>query len=131
LSIFGVLSRESLADPASSSFQIGLDMIDAGAMSAMGFVWITTQGSDRTAQIEAGRAYMRVALQAAADRLSMQPMSQALQEYVEMAPYYKTVHDELAKQPGERLQMLARLGFAKEDVGPAPRWALETRIRES
>ena len=40
LSIFGVLSRESLADPASSSFQIGLDMIDAGAMSAMGFVWI-------------------------------------------------------------------------------------------
>ena len=130
LKMAGVLSRQSLADPTSRSYQIGLDMIEDGAMTAMGFVWINTLGNDRRAQIDAGRAYMRVALQAAADRLAMQPMSQALQEYAAMAPYYETVHERLTTQPGERVQMLARLGYA-EDTGPAPRWPLETRVKGS
>jgi hypothetical protein len=130
LSLTGVLTRESLADPASRSYQIGLDMIEDGAMTSMGFVWINTMGNDRRAQIEAGRAYMRVALQATADDLAMQPMSQALQEYAAMAPYYETVHNRLTDQPGERVQMLARLGYA-EDTGPAPRWPLETRVKQS
>ena len=59
----------------------------------------------------------------------MQPMSQALQEYSAMAPYYETIHDRLTSQPGERVQMLARLGFSK-DIDPAPRWPLETRVTE-
>ena len=49
LSLTGVLTRESLADPASRSYQIGLDMIDEGAMTSMGFVWINTMGNDRAA----------------------------------------------------------------------------------
>lgn len=130
LNLTGILTRETLADPASRSYQIGLDMIEDGAMTSMGFVWINTIGNSRTAQIEAGRAYLRVALQATADGLSMQPMSQALQEYPAMAPYYRACHDRLTSQPGERVQMLARLGFAK-DIGPAPRWALETRLKET
>ncbi len=127
LKLAGVLSRESLADPSSRSYQIGLDMIEEGAMTAMGFVWIKTSGNNRTAQIVAGRAYLRVALQATADGLAMQPMSQALQEYAAMQPYYETIHARLTKRPGERVQMLARLGYA-EAVGPAPRWPLMTRI---
>ena len=130
LNLTGVLTRESLADPASHSYQIGLDMIDEGAMTSMGFVWISTMGNDRVTQIEAGRAYMRIALQVSADGLAMQPMSQALQEYAAMASYYKTLHESLTNQPGKRVQMLARLGFAK-DVGPAPRWPMETRVKES
>ena len=130
LNLTGVLTRESLADPASRSYQIGLDMIDEGAMTSMGFVWINTMGNDRAAQIEAGRAYMRIALQVTADDLAMQPMSQALQEYSAMVPYYKTIHERLTNQPGERVQMLARIGYAK-DIGPAPRWPLEARVKES
>jgi hypothetical protein len=130
LGLAGILTRETLADPASRSYQIGLDMIEDGAMTSMGFVWMNTIGNSRRAQIEAGRAYLRVALQATADGLSMQPMSQALQEYPAMAPYYRTIHDWLTSQAGERVQMLVRLGFAK-DIGPAPRWALETRVRET
>ncbi|MHA1522864.1 MAG: Acg family FMN-binding oxidoreductase [Alphaproteobacteria bacterium] len=130
LNLVGVLTRKNLADPASSAFQIGIDMIDEAAMTSMGFVWITTTDNDRTAQIQAGRAYMRIALQAAADGLAMQPMSQALQEYGAMAPYFKSVHVELTDQPSERVQMLARLGYA-EDTGPAPRWPLETRVKGS
>lgn len=125
----GLLTRESLADPASSNFQIGIDMVVEGAMSAMGFVWINTGGNDRTAQIEAGRAFMRVALQATEDGLVMQPLSQALQEYPEMTPFFASVHEKLTSGPNERVQMLARLGYAKRDVGPAPRWALETRVK--
>ena len=130
LSLAGLLTRESLSDPDSGAFQSGLDMIESGAMTAMGFVWINTAGNSRLAQIEAGRAYMRAALQATADGLAMQPMSQALQEYPEMAEYYETVHSWLAEDRGERVQMLVRLGYAK-DVGPAPRWPLETRLRET
>lgn len=130
LNLVGVLTRESFADPASRSYQMGLAMIDEGAMTSMGFVWINTMGNDRTAQIEAGRAYMRIALQATADDLAMQPMSQALQEYSAMAPYYETIHDRLMEQPGERVQMLARLGYA-EEIGPAPRWPLETRVKKN
>ena len=130
LKLIGVLTRKSLADPASSAFKIGIDMFEEAAMTAMGFVWITTPGNDRTAQIQAGRAYMRIALQAAGDGLVMQPMSQALQEYGAMATYFETVHAELTDQPGERVQMLARLGYG-EDTGPAPRWPLETRVKGS
>lgn len=128
LSLAGILTRKSLADSTSESYRIGLEMTDAGAMSSMGFVWINTPGNGRQAQIAAGRAYMRVALQATADGLAMQPMSQALQEYAAMAPYYETVHDWLAERPGERVQMLARVGYA-EKTGPAPRWPLTTRLK--
>jgi len=130
LSLTGILSRENVSDPKSGSFQIGIDMAEEGAMSSMGFVWIVTPASDRTAQIEAGRAYMRISLQVAADGLVMQPMSQALQEYPEMAQHYKTAHNMLTTRPGERVQMLARLGYAK-DVGPAPRWPLQTRLKDT
>ncbi len=130
LSLTGVLSRQSVADTASSSYQIALDMTEEGAMASMGFVWVTTSGNDRAAQIEAGRAYLRIALHVAADGLVMQPMSQALQEYAEMAAYFKIAHEKLAKPAGGRVQMLARLGYA-DDVGPAPRWPLETRMKKS
>ena len=129
LSLIGVLSRETLADPTSDSFQIGIDMATQGAMTSMGFVWINTMGNSRSAQIEAGRAYMRICLQATADGLVMQPMSQALQEYKAMAPFYKAVHKQLTSQSGERVQMLARLGFV-ESSKPAPRWLLETRLKK-
>jgi len=130
LYMVGALTRESLVDPTSSSYKMGRDMMEKGAMSAMGFVWISTTGNDRTAQIEAGRAYMRVALQVSAEGLAMQPMSQSLQEYAAMKPYYAAAHDKLVAKPGARLQMLARLGYAA-NTGPSPRWPLETRLKKS
>jgi hypothetical protein len=128
LSLTGVLTRETLADPESDAYRIGIDMSDEGAMTSMGFVWIATVGNDRSAQVEAGRAYMRMTLQAAADDLAVQPMSQALQEYNEMTPYFDSVHGSLTDALPERVQMLARLGYAS-DRGPAPRWPLATRLK--
>ena len=92
LSLTGILTRQTLSDPSSSAFQTALDMIETGAMSSTGFVWINTDGNDRSMQIAAGRTYMRVCLQATADGLAMQPMSQALQEYPEMVKFFKMTH---------------------------------------
>ena len=130
LNLLGILNREKLADPESSAFKIGLDMADEQALTAMGFVWINTADNSRTAQITAGRRYMRIALSATRQGLSMQPMSQALQEYAAMQPYYKQIHALLSKHNGERIQMLARLGYTK-DIAPSPRWALSTRIKHN
>jgi hypothetical protein len=130
LSLVGVLNRKELADPNSSAFQFGLDMADDQALSSMGFVWINTKGNSRREQISAGRNYLRVTLRVTGLSLSMQPMSQALQEYTAMQPHYQKVHSMLAKNPGERVQMLARLGYA-DTTAPSPRWALSTRTRSS
>lgn len=128
LSFVGVLNRKELADPDSSAFQFGLEMADDQALSSMGFVWINTMGNSRHEQISAGRNYLRIALRVTGLGLSMQPMSQALQEYTAMQPHYQKVHSMLAKNPGERVQMLARLGYA-DMTAPSPRWALSTRTR--
>ena len=128
LHLTGVLTRDTLADPESSAFQVGLDMADEQAMTSMGFVWVNTQGNGRVEQIAAGRSYMRVALRVTSLGLALQPMSQALQEYAAMQPHYDEVHGMLTQGGEERIQMLARLGYA-DDVQAAPRWGLPTRIK--
>ena len=128
LSLVGVLNRKELADPKSSAFQVGLDMVDDQALTSMGFVWINTQGNGRSDQVSAGRNYLRVALRVSSLGLSMQPMSQALQEYPAMQPHYQKIHSMLTDHSGERVQMLARLGYT-EIIAPSPRWPLATRIK--
>ena len=128
LSLVGVLNRQELANPGSSAFQVGLDMVDEQALTSMGFVWINTRGNDRYEQISAGRNYLRIALRITSLGLSMQPMSQALQEYPAMQPHYQKVHSMLTDHAGERVQMLGRLGYT-ETIAPSPRWPLTTRIK--
>ena len=130
LAMVGMISREELADPNSASFQIGLDMADEQALTATGFVWVNTMGNGRRQQIDAGRSYFRVALAAVARGLAMQPMSQALQEYAAMRPYYEAAHATLVGTSGERVQMLARVGYASP-VDVSPRWPLDTRLGRS
>ena len=93
----------------------------------MAFVWSTTPTNTRRAQLDAGRAWLRTQLIANALGLSFHPLSQALQEFPEMAENYKRVHELLSRDAGETVQMLARLGYAP-DVGPAPRQALESKL---
>ena len=128
LSLVGVLNRENLSDSNSSAFEVGLDMADQQALTSMGFVWINTQGNSRREQISAGRNYLRVALRVTSLGLAMQPMSQALQEYAAMQGHYKQVHSMLTDGGKERVQMLARLGYA-DSISPSPRWSLTTRLK--
>jgi hypothetical protein len=99
--------------------------------STPGFFWFVTSNNDRVTQVNAGRAYARMQLAATAHGLSMQPLSQALQEYPEQkVPYAEIHHLAGATQPGNTVQMWARVGFAPE-VEPAPRRKLQDFIRSS
>jgi hypothetical protein len=126
LSATGMISRQSLADPASEAFRSGEAMIRDTYGSAPAFVWLVTPGNDRAAQLAAGAAYARLNLAATARGLSMHPMSQTLQEYPEMAETGAAIHRLLAPAGG-RVQMLARIGYGPA-VDPAPRWSLEAKL---
>lgn len=128
LILFGVLNRENLANPTSQAFQQGLDMMREVFATGQAYVWLTTPGNDRVAQIDTGRAWVRLNLAATGIGLDVHPISQALQEYAEMKEFYQQIHKRLAA-PGDTVQMLGRLGYAEDEAPPSPRWPLETRIQ--
>jgi hypothetical protein len=87
-----------------------------------GYHWIASQGNTRRQQLDAGRVYGRAQLLATAAGLSLHPVSQALQEYSEVAEQYADMHRLMGFDPAKTtLQMLARVGFPLEPVGPSPR----------
>ncbi|KAJ55989.1 twin-arginine translocation pathway signal protein [Actibacterium mucosum KCTC 23349] len=126
LMLVGQLSREGQADSSSSQFQQTLNVIKPSMDATFAYAVVRTPGNTRRDQIEAGRVWVRMQLDATARGLSMQPVSQALQEYPEQAEYYAQVHDMLA-EPGETVQMLGRLGYGPS-IDPSPRWPLDTRM---
>ena len=122
----GVLNRDNALDTNSTVYRGGIDYITENSMTAMGYVWLLSNGNTRADQINAGRDWVRMNLAATSIGLAMQPMSQALQEYPEMAVEYAEIHNRLAPG-GETVQMLARVGYGP-DVAPSPRWTLENKI---
>lgn len=127
LMLLGVLTREAQLDPTSTSFEQGVEIYREMLAATPSYVALTTPGNDRVHQIEAGRRWLRLNLTTTALGLSLHPVSQALQEYPEMAEHRARAQSLLA-QPGETVQMLGRLGFGPKPA-PSPRWPLETRIR--
>jgi hypothetical protein len=130
MALTGLLSREQMLDPASGSFRAGVDKYRPIIASAMGYGWIVTGANTRSDQLEAGRIHVRMNLQATLAGLSMHPVSQALQEFGEMAKVRDEVRRRLSLADGETLQMLVRLGYAAPAM-PSARWPLESRIRSA
>lgn len=126
LMLIGMLRREDQLDPASTGFRQALDMIKTAMDATNAYAVITSKGNTRVDQINAGRDWIRLQLAATGHGLAMQPVSQSLQEYPEMAAHYRQVHEFLA-EPGETVQMLGRLGYGPA-IDASPRWPLETRI---
>ena len=125
--MLGMTTRESIADPKSQSYQIGLDQLRESCGSIPAALWITTEGNSRAAQLEAGERYVRTNLRATALGLAMHPLSQALQEYPEMRKNYSAMRELLGLSEDQHLQMLARVGHA-EPVPPAGRWPMEKHL---
>lgn len=126
LAAVGAFDRETLADPGSFAYREGLKAVETNARTAMGHVWLTTAGNARADQIAAGRDWVRVNLAATAAGLALHPLSQALQEYPEMAALRADAQARLAPEGGT-VQMLGRLGYARP-VPPSPRWPLERKL---
>ncbi len=126
LMLAGVINRAAQADPSSAGFQAGVDIYNKMLAATPAYAVIATAGNAREDQIEAGRQWLRLNLTATQLGLAIHPVSQALQEFPEMAEHYATAHALLARD-GETVQMLGRLGYGPA-TGPSPRWPLETRL---
>jgi hypothetical protein len=125
----GLFDRSQAPAPDSSITQGQIKDFAAKLDSTPGFLWLVTPTNDRLTQVEAGRAYVRLQLAATAQGVSVQPLSQALQEYPEQKQTYAAIHALTgATAPGQVVQMWLRVGFAPV-VEPAPRRDLQDFIR--
>lgn len=129
LMLAGLLKREDQLDPKSAGFQQGVDIYREMLAATPAYACLTSPTNTRADQIEAGRRWLRLNLAATSLGLSLHPVSQALQEFAEMAPLNARAHALLAA-PGQTVQMLGRLGYGPE-VPRTPRWPLESRMRNA
>lgn len=123
----GLFSREAALDRDGFAYSSGLDMVRGTAQASMAYIWLMSDENSRVDQIAAGRDWVRLNLAATAQGLGVQPMSQALQEFPEMAGLYQEVHELLAPEGGT-VQMLGRLGYGPQ-VPQSPRWPLDAKVR--
>ena len=124
----GLFDRTKAPGPDDYATTGQIKDFNAKIASTPAFFWMVTEGNDRKTQVNAGRAYARAQLAATAQGLSMQPLSQALQEYPEQAKPYAEIHALLqAPQPRATVQMWTRLGYAPA-VQPAPRRGLDAHV---
>ncbi len=115
----GAFDRNSPPKEGSAAYRQMMGRFEGHSRTAMGFAWLSTlQGAgalpSRAAEVNAGRAYMRLQLKATELGLQIHPMSQAVQEFPEMKPHYERLHQWLLGKPAdqETVQMFCRLGYA-------------------
>ena len=103
----GAFDRSNPPAEGSTAYRQMMDRFEGHSRTAMGFVWLSTPtgqhaaaGTTRSAEVQAGRAYMRLQLRATALGLQMHPMSQAPQEFAEMKPWYERPAPVAAGQTG-------------------------------
>ncbi|MEM6846752.1 MAG: twin-arginine translocation pathway signal protein [Pseudomonadota bacterium] len=125
LNMVGVLTRETLADPESQAFAQGKTMYRELFDTTQGFIWQSTPGNSRAEQLAAGRDWLRINLALTLAGIAVQPLSQPLQEYPEMAALYREAQETLGVDG--TVQMLARIGYGP-DVPPSPRWPARAKL---
>lgn len=126
LAALGLITPEAQLPQGSLGWQTAMDAFTGAITSTPAFVVQVSEGNSRRDQLDAGARWLRLSLAATQLGLSTQPVSQALQEYPEMAAPHARIHA-LYAPPGHTVQMLARVGFARP-VPAAPRWRLEEKL---
>lgn len=124
----GLMTEEKAMTPGTIAYQGGVDYALGWAGATPSFGWITTTGNDRATQVAAGRAYVRLNLQATASGAAMHPVSQLLQEYPEMTDLQRQFYEATETPRQNTVQMLFRLGYA-ERPDPTPRRPLDALLR--
>ncbi len=123
----GQITRDAML-PGRPGYDMMIQRYTPMLASTPAYVWTTSPGNSRAEALAAGRDWLRINLAATGLGLSLQPVSQALQEYSAMAGPYAEVQAMLGD--GGVVQMLGRLGYGPA-VPATPRWAAETRIRRA
>lgn len=127
MNLMGMFTREAAMDRDSITYAEAIKAVLNNCNTAMGHVWLVTKGNSREEQIIAGADWLRINLATTSAGLGIQPLSQALQEYPEMAALYQETHERLAPEGGT-VQMLARIGYGPE-VAASPRWPIEAKLK--
>ncbi|MFK7966666.1 MAG: twin-arginine translocation pathway signal protein [Burkholderiaceae bacterium] len=130
----GLFDRATPPDPDGSVVAGQIDEFNEAIDSTPGIFWLNTRDNSRVSQIAAGRAYMHAQLLATSLGLVMQPISQALQEYPEMAKPFDSVQKSLKADPqtGPTVQMMCRIGYlaaSTQSTGPSPRRGLDAHLQ--
>jgi hypothetical protein len=119
----GAFDRSTVPTEGSTAYKQMMSRFEGHSNTAIGFVWLSTptarhaaSGTMRSAEVNAGRAYMRLQLKATELGLQIHPMSQAPQEFAEMKPFYDELHQRLVGQPAtqETVQMFCRIGYCAQ-----------------
>jgi hypothetical protein len=91
-----------------------------------GYLWMASNGNSRQQQLEIGRGYVRAHLKATALGIDMHPLSQAVQEFVEVKASNLALHRILGLDSQKQtLQMLARVGYGSVPAEGSPRRSLD------
>lgn len=131
--LVGAFDRSQPPAPGSSAEKLMLERFESHSRTAMGFVWLATDvkpGRTRRAEVEAGRAYLRLQLEATRLGLQVHPMSQAPQEFAEMKPHYERLHQLLLGKAAEQqtVQLFCRVGYCAPQQH-TPRRGVDAIIR--
>ena len=118
-----ILSRERASSSPESFLRMAKKSTREQVAGAGGIGWLSTKGDHRVDQVRAGRAYQRVHLKASALGLALQPVSQPISDYPDMADLRSGIHELLGVPATHTIQMLFRLGYA-DPVPATPRRAL-------
>ena len=133
----GAFDRSKPPAEGSTAYGQMMERFEGHSRTAMGFVWLSTPtarhvatGTTRSAEVNAGRAYLRLQLKASELGLQVHPMSQAPQEFPEMRPYYDKLHQMLLGKAAteETVQMFCRIGYCAAQQH-TPRRALQGFLR--
>lgn len=112
--------------PGQPGYAMMVGMYQTMLAATPAYVWLTTPGNSRAEQLAAGRDWLRLNLATTKAGLALHPVSQALQEYPEMAGPRAALPGLLGVSA--HVQMLGRLGFATRPAAATPRWPAQSRI---
>lgn len=126
----GMVNRDEFPKPGSAANEQSITRYAKATSTAPAFVWLSSTGNSRVQQLQSGRAYARLQLEAQRLGLGVHPLSQALQEFAEMKPFYDRIHRMLLAGAASRdtLQMFCRLGYPSVPPAASPRRGVKAII---
>lgn len=119
----------SINDDAATA-KSAISSTDEAVSHTPAYALVSTASNSRSEQVQAGMLYAGLSLRARTLGLVMQPLSQALQEYPDMAEPYEAIHDEYASA-GQTIQMMVRIGSPTTEYPTTMRRDATTLIRTS
>lgn len=129
LAAAGIFTRDAASDLNNPGSRSAIEETRNAIATAPAMIVQTTPSNSREDQIAAGATWLQLNLAATGAGLAVRPVSQALQEYPEMATVYTAMQSTYAPDGGT-VQMLGLLGYAPQ-TPRTPRWPIDARMRST